>query len=724
LQRLRRLSIALSVVLALVHTTAFALPEPVSPHASDASLPGKSATRVVIRVDDTQAMRELERQLAKTGARIVRYSVDGGAVTVEVPAEYDSRTYSAHIERTADVAFAEPLGIVRASAVPNDPSYSQQWGLPAINAPAAWDYTWGESGITIAVIDSGVDLDHPDLINQIQPGGWDFVSNDPVSDDVHGHGTFVAGIAAAQANNNLFGAGTAPGVRILPIRVLDALGDGTTAGVADGIRYAVDHGAEVINLSLGTPDPAEEMRLAVEYAQAHDVVLVAGAGNTYPTVAALQYPARYDGVIGVGAVASTLAIADFSCRGPELDIVGPGVAIRSTMKDGGWGEGGGTSFAAPFVAGSAALIRSVAPSFSATQVANTLYAAANDLGAAGRDDTFGHGMLQAGLSVAVAAGAPVTALAAPAANTAGWYTSVPTIALTPSVPAATYYRWGSNPQQTYSGPIQPPVQGTNVLTYWSRDAAGLNEIPKSATFKVDTASPSVPLGLTAVPLSSAAVRLNWSASADDTSGIKEYEVRLASGQVLGKTATTSLSVQGLAPATTYTFVVASRDNAGNTSAPSGQASATTPIATYLPVYRFYNFTNGTHFFTPSKDERDMVISRWPNVFRYEGEAYYVNAANTQPLYRFYNRVSASHFYTASAAEADNVKKTWPNVFTYEGETYAVATSGSTADAVYRFYNKRNGSHFFTASAAERDSVIARWPNIYAYEGTAYYLGKQ
>ncbi|MDO8847130.1 MAG: hypothetical protein Q7W51_01930 [Coriobacteriia bacterium] len=151
-------------------------------------------------------------------------------------------------------------------------------------------------------------------------------------------------------------------------------------------------------------------------------------------------------------------------------------------------------------------------------------------------------------------------------------------------------------------------------------------------------------------------------------------------------------------------------------------AATAPLA---PVYRFYNFTNNTHFFTPSLDEANSVILNYPKVFRYEGTAYYTNPANnTQPLYRFYNRRSGSHFYTASTTEADHVIATWPDIFTYEGETYKVSPSpvfGSTT--VYRFYNLTNGSHFYTASEDERDTVIATWPHIYSYEGPAFWLGQ-
>lgn len=142
------------------------------------------------------------------------------------------------------------------------------------------------------------------------------------------------------------------------------------------------------------------------------------------------------------------------------------------------------------------------------------------------------------------------------------------------------------------------------------------------------------------------------------------------------------------------------------------------------VFRFYNGTNNTHFFTNSLAEKKYVLATWPAIFQYEGIAYRTNpASNTNPLYRFYNRVSKSHFYTASAGERDNVLATWPAVFQYDGPTFAVsATPGAGMTPVWRFYNLRNGSHFYTASVTERDMVAATWPTVYRLEGPAYWIG--
>jgi len=146
----------------------------------------------------------------------------------------------------------------------------------------------------------------------------------------------------------------------------------------------------------------------------------------------------------------------------------------------------------------------------------------------------------------------------------------------------------------------------------------------------------------------------------------------------------------------------------------------------LPIFRFYNLRNGSHFFTASQVERDTVVATWPDVWAYEGVAYSVNldnVANVDPLYRFYNRTRSTHFYTASVAERDMVIATWPGVFTYEGIAYNVsAVPAPKTMEVYRFYNVRSGSHFYTTSVAERDNVIATWPSVFVYEGPAFYVG--
>ncbi len=155
------------------------------------------------------------------------------------------------------------------------------------------------------------------------------------------------------------------------------------------------------------------------------------------------------------------------------------------------------------------------------------------------------------------------------------------------------------------------------------------------------------------------------------------------------------------------------------------APTTTPTPSLMPVYRFYNRVNGSHFYTASAEERDTVIAKWSATYLFEGPAYAINTANPvndTPLYRFYNRVNGSHFYTASDVERDTIIAKWPAVFAYEGSVYNVSATAAGTTSVYRFYNKVNGSHFYTVSPEERDRVIAAYSATYTFEGVCYYIG--
>lgn len=298
-------------------------------------------------------------------------------------------------EKLAGVEYAEPNCYRESSITPNDPSFSSQWGLAKINCPAAWDRTTGSPNIVVAVIDTGVDLDHPELAsllvqgtdmvnlgtNPTAPLGFhfegDFNGVDSNPQDEVGHGTHVAGTIACLSNNAVGVAGVTWNCKIMPVRVLarivnnanaaDVRGTGSATDIAAGIRWAVDHGARVINMSLGGSVDTQVERDAVAYAVAHNVVVVAAMGNGGPA-APTSFPAAYPDVIAVAAIDSTDHRASFSQVGPHIDISGPGVNVFSTVWDNGYTTMSGTSMASPHVAGVAALVLSCNPSLSATQV--------------------------------------------------------------------------------------------------------------------------------------------------------------------------------------------------------------------------------------------------------------------------------------------------------------------------------------------------------------------
>ena len=287
-------------------------------------------------------------------------------------------------------SFVEDDHVARASYIPNDPRYPEQWHLPSVSAPQAWDTTTGSASVTIAVIDTGVDYTHQDLKGKCV-AGYNYVdrNSDPMDD--HGHGTHVAGIAAALGNNSTGVAGVDWQARIMPIKVLDAQGSGYDSDVAAGIRYAADHGAEVINMSLGSSEYSYTLDEAVNYAYNKGLTVVAASGNEGSSVG---YPAACDHVIAVGALESNNDLAYFSNRGPEQDLTAPGVSILSTLP-GDYGKMSGTSMASPVVAGCASLVIAAHPGYSPSQVERALEETATDLGAGGFDNEYGYGKVNA-----------------------------------------------------------------------------------------------------------------------------------------------------------------------------------------------------------------------------------------------------------------------------------------------------------------------------------------
>ncbi len=327
-----------------------------------------------------------------------------------------------------EVAFAEPNYIRRTLFVPNDPRYSEQWGFPKINAPAAWDITMGSSDVIVAVIDTGIDQDHPDLVNQrwintdeiANNGvdddgngytddrfGYDFFGNalfgiippgenaeDSDPEDDNGHGSHTAGTVAAATDNGIGVAGTASGCRVMVVRALGTiLGMGYSSDIIKAMFYATDNGAHVISMSLGSTTYSTAELTAAVYAENHDVLVVAAAGNGGNTQ--MNYPAGYPTVMAVSATTSTDGLASFSSRGANIDVGAPGQGILSCSLSGGYASHQGTSMACPHVAGLCGLVRSQFPTATAAQTRQMVRNGAHDLGATGWDPNFGDGRIDA-----------------------------------------------------------------------------------------------------------------------------------------------------------------------------------------------------------------------------------------------------------------------------------------------------------------------------------------
>ncbi|WP_370589259.1 S8 family peptidase [Thermoactinomyces sp. CICC 10521] len=301
---------------------------------------------------NTASVESLSDQL---GAKVVESSKYGWQVV-----KFDKNTSIQDMikkyKANPNVQYAEPNYYFHAEWTPNDTYFSsQQWGPQKIQAPQAWDVTRGSSSVKIAIVDTGVQYDHPDLSGKVIKG-YDFVNNDSDPYDQNGHGTHCAGIAAAVTNNSRGIAGIAPNVSILAVRVLDANGSGTLANVANGIQYAADQGAKVISLSLGGSAGTSTLQNAVNYAWSKGAVVVAAAGNE--STSAPSYPAYYSNAIAVASTDSSDRLSYFSNYGSWVDVAAPGSSIFSTYLGSTYQTLSGTSMATPHVAGLAGLLAS------------------------------------------------------------------------------------------------------------------------------------------------------------------------------------------------------------------------------------------------------------------------------------------------------------------------------------------------------------------------------
>ena len=307
------------------------------------------------------------------------------------------------LSRGLTVSMAQPVRVTAS----NDTYRSRQWALDTLRAETAWKTSKGGSSsrrVVVAVVDTGVATDHPDLRDNLV-AGRDVLDPGTAPSDENGHGTHVAGIVAAVAGNGRGIAGLAPRAAVMPVRVLDADGAGSTDDVARGITWAVQHGATVVNLSLGSTRRDAALERAVAHARSRGAVVVAAAGNSGGGLGCLlgcaaQYPAAYPGVIGVGSIDANRSRSSFSTRGAWVDVVAPGGGIVSLVPRRnriGCGTStyctlSGTSRATPYVSAAVALARHVR-GWNGTTTADRVLSTATDLGPRGRDDAYGHGLV-------------------------------------------------------------------------------------------------------------------------------------------------------------------------------------------------------------------------------------------------------------------------------------------------------------------------------------------
>ncbi|GAB4543480.1 MAG: hypothetical protein Kow0063_36700 [Anaerolineae bacterium] len=402
--------------------------------------------------------------------------------------QYDPSEVASAYEDDPNVIYAEPNYLAYVSDqplaplafTPNDPYFAFQWHMPQIQAPQAWDVSTGQD-VLIAVLDTGIAYEDfggfrraPDLGNTRFEPGYDFINNDPHANDDEGHGTHVAGTIAQSTNNGQGVAGVAFNARLMPVKVLDSRGQGSHDAIAQGIVYATDRGARIINMSLSGRTGSSTLAEAINYAASKGVLVVAAAGNSG---GAVEYPAAYESVLAVGAVGYDRSRVDYSNFGSQLDLVAPGGDTDADLNGDGYPDGilqetfrgdptrfsfyfyEGTSMAAPHVSGVAALLFARNPAATASQVRQAMETTALDLGPGGRDNQYGYGLVQAADALA-AIGGPQTPTPTP--------TPTPTFTVQPPTPTFTPTPPGPSPTPTPTiTPIPPtptpPVSGDIII---------------------------------------------------------------------------------------------------------------------------------------------------------------------------------------------------------------------------------------------------------------------
>ncbi len=352
---------------------------------------------VIVKFKSTVSDSAIMSALDAADSGVINTLEAYGLTVAEVPEGETVNSFIDTLEAQPNVEYAEPNYVYKVAATVSDPGFSMQWYLNKINIPTAWDMTMGLPDIKVAVLDTGIDLTHPEFAGQIfaQEDMVYFDGNaqdDSIGEKCYGHGTHVAGIIGAKPNNGQGISGVAPGVSLIAVDVFD--GDGAwTVDVIEGMQYAVANGADVINMSLGGPGISTSFEDAITDAVNKGVVCVVAAGNDNTSI--YYSPSDCTDAISVIATDQNDNRASFSNYGPLKDISAPGVDILSTYPINKYAYGDGTSMAAPVVSGVVALMLSLNPDLTAAEVKNKLYSTAVDLGAPGFDAQFANGRVNA-----------------------------------------------------------------------------------------------------------------------------------------------------------------------------------------------------------------------------------------------------------------------------------------------------------------------------------------
>ncbi len=422
-------------------------------------------TLVLVTLQPLANQQAAQAVIAEDGGRLLEQLKPLSVYRVAFPPALADTGLDALRARTDLIKGAEVEGELDAQLVPDDPLYKQfQWNLRRIGMERAWDLRPDARDVIVAVLDTGVDLTHPDLkANLLTDVGYDFLDDTPSPQDDESHGTAVAGIIGALGNNHDGVTGLAWHVKILPIKALNSQGRGPDSAMVKAILYAADNGAKIINISSTGTRYSAALETAVQYAQDKGALIVAAAGNTGNGDNSVDYPAAFDGVLAVAAIDNNDQLASFSQRQSYVSLAAPGVDVPSTAWAGAgrglYASQSGTSIAAPHVAGAAAILWALRPDLSAGDVANALLTNADKV--ASTDTGYGAGILNVARAVS-ALRLGVTPL------------TTDTVALQPARPAA-----GDIPQP-------PPLPNEQRKWYF---AEGSTRTPFDVSFALQNPNP-------------------------------------------------------------------------------------------------------------------------------------------------------------------------------------------------------------------------------------------
>ena len=539
-------------------------------------VPGRALVQFRQGVTSLQAQQVLQ----SVGTRFAREAPDIGIHVLELPPTANEMAVIHSLQARPEVAFAEPDYILplQQQVTPNDPYYPSEWHLGKIQASGAWSVTTGSPAIIIAIADTGVDATHPDLVSKIVPG-WNVVSNNSNTSDAYGHGTKVAGTAAAATNNGVGVASPAWGCLIMPVRVSEA-GDGssTVLDIANAIVWAAGHGARVVNVSYavtgsGTVDSAAQKL------QSKGGVVVVSAGNDGYTYTSGDDPY----LITVSATDPNDVIYSWSSRGNIVDLAAPGCTGMTTTSGGGYASACGTSFSAPLTAGVAALMLSANPGLTAADVARILKQSADDLGAPGWDTTYAWGRLNAAQAVSLAMSGGSAPDTQPPSVSFSWPASGAILSGVVSVQVSAVDDAGvssvslavagatlgtaSTAPYTFTWDTTKYANGAYTLTATARDLAA-NQSQASISVTVsntkDTVAPAVWI---TSPAAGATVAGNIAVSVTATDNVGVVKAELCvDGSTVGTSATAPFSIRWNAKKQgkgTHTLQVKAYDTAGN-----------------------------------------------------------------------------------------------------------------------------------------------------------------